>query len=397
MNWSDVTVMSEAGINYDDVVVMSEIGLNWSDVTVGSNPRLPTNLQIAPLAENIGAVGLLEPIHVRELEDGVSRVIRGHRRLMAMLELKDTNPKRFGELFPDGIPAIVWQELSDDEELMLKLDHGGQVTLSDPHELQMSATLMFAQNFTEAQVANQLKPLILKLAPMPPAMKAELKKIDGKVAEARKAEDLTAVAVLEKEYEERVAKGFRGRIQHLHNVARCPDIVNASLYYKACELKPEGFEDEKLPKLTTDQVKALWKAHSKDLEDIGDNGAPKFNKSVVGPLFVEKWTEILQKEADVKDGKAPKQEKAMSAKDMKTEITDGKWESVGFYKLTKHHSGDKSVADLGVHDKDYKALDLVKQFGTDLYDMVIQEAEKIEEKLKSEVEEDKDTETTDES
>ena len=359
--------------------------LELGTITMGENPRLPSNLDIDSLVENIGDIGLLEPIHVWFPNgDDVSEVIRGHRRTMALVELEDRNPKRFSELFPDGIPAIVWDDITAEEALILKLDHGGQVTLSDPHELQMSATLMFRKGFTEAQVANQLKPLIMKLSPkLIPSMASDLKKLEAKLAEAR--ESGKGVSEAENELAGRIANGFRGRVQHLHNVSRCPDIVNASLFFKACDIKPEGFKDEHLPKLTTDQVKALWKAHSKDLEELdAKTGAPKFNKQRVGPLFVEKWKEILQKEAEAASGNKPAKDKAMSGKDMKSEITDGKWQCVGFYKLTKWHSGDKSVEGLETLDREYKALDLVKQFQPDLYEMVVAEASKIEAGLKAE-------------
>ena len=355
-------------------------------VTMGENPRLPTNLEIPALAENIGVVGLLEPIHVWYPKgDGVAEVIRGHRRLMALVELQDKNPMVFAEQFPDGVPAIVWDDITEEEALILKLDHGGQVTLSDPHELQMSAKMMFDKGFTEAQVANQLKPLIVKLAPLSANMQKDIKGLEARITAARAADDSTEIAVASKELEERIAKGFRGRVQHLHNVARCPDIVNASLFYKACDIKPEGFEDDVLPKLTTDMVKALWKAHSKDLEDIDEEtGAPKYNKTRTGPLFVEKWHEILKKEAEAATGNTPTKPKAMSAKDMNGEIKDGKWESVGFYKLTEHHTGDKTVEGLALIDREYKALDLVKQYSDDLFEMVIKEAASIEATLKEE-------------
>ena len=353
-------------------------------ITRGDNPRLPTNLEIAELSENIGNIGLLDPIHGWYPRKGVFELIRGHRRVDALIMLQEKQPDRFKELFPNGIRTVVYKDISKEQALLLKLDHAGQVPLKDPYELQMSATMMFNEGFTEAQVANQLKPLILKISPMPPSARSDLAKIEAKIMEAREKGDLTAVAVHTKEHEERVAKLYRGRMQGLHAVARCPDKVNAALYFKACGIKPKGFEEVELPKLTTDNVNALWKAHSTDLEAMGENGAPKWNKSVTGPVFNEKWAEILQKESEAssKGAEAPR-EKAMSAKDMTQEVKDGKWQSVGFYKLTKHHSGDKSVEGLSVLDKNYRAMDLIEQYASDLFEMVITESAKIEAGLKN--------------
>lgn len=372
------------------IITTMELG----SITMGENPRLPTGLKIASLMEHISVNGLLTAITVWFPENGkVAEVISGHRRLMALNMLKDKNPKLFAKLFPDGIMVIVYEDITAAEALILKLDHGGQVELNDPHELQMSATFMFNKGFTEAQVANQLKPLITKLAPMTASMKSDVKALEAAIAAAREADDQTTVVVKSKELEERIAKGYRGRVQHLHNVARCPEIVNAALFYKACDIKPEGFEDEPLPKITTDNVKALWKAHSKDLEDIDEaTGAPKYSRDIVGPLFLEQWQAILKKEAEKASGTAPVAEKAMSGKAMKNEIKDGKWESVGFYKLTKHHAGDKSITGLVELDKEYKAFDLVRQYSNDLFEMVISEAEKVKAKVKSEEKSETETE-----
>lgn len=355
--------------------------LNLNTITAGDNPRLPTNLRLRELAENIGAVGLLEPVHVWYPGNGeIAELIRGHRRIAAINILADENPSVFVRQFPEGIPAIVWGGITEEEALMLKLDHGGQVTLSDPHELQMSATMMFNRGFTEAQVANHLKPLITRLSAMPAKAKAEIEELESALRAAKALNDDRAINKAELELADRIAKLYRGRVQHLHNVARCPDKVNAALYFAACGEKPKGFEDEALPKLTTDQVKALWKAHQLDLE-ITDpaTGVPKFNKRITGPNFVAKWKALIDAQAKANEDGAEGtvREKAMSAKDMQAELKEGKWESVGFYKLTKRHSGDKSVEGLETLDREYRALDLVKQYDAALFTMVLESAEEI--------------------
>jgi hypothetical protein len=241
--------------------------------------------------------------------------------------------------------------------------------------------MMFARDFTEAQVANQLKPLITRLAPMDAKKKAEIEELEKAVLDAK--ETGKGIEKAEKELSERIAKMYRGRVQHLHDVYRCPHIVNASLYFKACGQKPEGFEEETLPKLTTSQVNSLWKAHKEDLEILDEESqTPKYNKTRVGPNFTAKWSAIVKAEAERANGEpTPPKPKAMSAKDMNAEVTEGKWESVGFCKLTQHHAGNRSIDGLEILDKDYKALDLIKQGANDLYEMVISEASKIEAEL----------------
>lgn len=364
-------------------------------IVAGDNPRLPTNLMLESLAENIEAVGLLEPLHVwyPSPEQDIAELIRGHRRGGALNLLAEFNPMRFAELFPEGIPVIVWEGITAEEALMLKLDHGGQVTLSDPHELQMSATLMFDKNFTEAQVANHLKPLITRLSPMPAKAAKEVKELETALTEAQNGGDVTKVDAAETALTDRIAKLYRGRVQNLHNVARSPELVNAALYFKACGEKLKSYEDTVLPRLTTDQVKALWNAHKLDLEIMGDNGAPKFNKRVVGPNFTSKWNGLVVKEAEaVAEGPKAPREKAMAAKDMKSELTEGKWLSVGFYKLTRHHTGDKTVEGLAELDKAYHAVDLVNQYDPKLLKRLMASAEKIEATLRSESAEGESTE-----
>jgi hypothetical protein len=353
--------------------------LDLDIITMGDNPRLPTTLDIPPLKRNISEVGLLEPITVW-FPNGkeIAEVIRGHRRTIALNQLKDEDPKRFKELFPKGIPAFVRENITEEEVVTLKLDHGGQKGLSHPHELQMSASMMFDKGFTEAQVANQLRPLIDKISPMPSSKRVEVGELESKLAEARASGKAKAIESAEKALYERIAKYHRGRVQYHHDVWRSPYLVEAALYFKACGVVKKGFEKEYLPNLTTSHVKALWKAHKEDLEQKED-GAPKYNKTRVGPLFTEKWNAIVKAEKEKGENPTQSKPKAMSAKDMLAEVKEGKWESKGFCKLALYHAGDKSVEGLSALDKAYKAADLVMSAeDTSLWEMVVTEAKNIE-------------------
>jgi len=352
-------------------------------LTMGENPRLPTNLDIPSLARSISDNGLLEPIHIWFREKGVAEVIRGHRRTMALSVVRETNPERFKELFPNGIECVVWENLDEKEAVRRKLDHSGQVTLSDPYELQMSANMLFAQGFTEAAVANHLMPLIQKISPLPSDKKQELDKLQREIDEARAKKDFDGAERATKALEKRIADLYRGRCQHLRNVSRCPNIVNAALYYKACGQKPKGYEDIELPSLTTDMVKALWKAHEQDLADVNENGVPKYNKEVTGPHFDQKWSEILVKVSE-KEASTETRAKAMSAKAMDAELNDGKYRSQGMVLLTKHHRGEAVATDkLAAFDTLYYSIDLVKDYDEKLYKRVQESAKAIIDQLKS--------------
>jgi ParB-like chromosome segregation protein Spo0J len=130
--------------------------VKFGEITAGENPRLPTNLSLDSLRDNIEGVGLLEPITLWEKSKNVLELIRGHRRTLAIGQIKNRNPKRFEELFGKGIPALVVTGITPEEVITMKLDHSEQRGLSDPHELQRSANMLFAISKTEAEVAVQL-------------------------------------------------------------------------------------------------------------------------------------------------------------------------------------------------------------------------------------------------
>ena len=354
-------------------------------LSMGDNPRLPTNLNIGPLADNIENLGkLLEPITVWQPNgDDQFEVIRGHRRTMAIQTIAERSPKVFEDIFGKGVPAFVVEGCSPEDVVELKLDHTEQQSLSDPHEVQMSADMLFAIRRTEAEVAVQLQSLIEKISPMKSKSKVALKELEDKLSDAKAQGKAKAIEAVDKEIKKFIAEYRRGYVQHLHDVYRSPLKVNASLYYKACGIKPKGFETEDLPRLTNSQVNTLWKAHKEDLEiKDEESGAPKYNQVRIGPQFTEKWDKIVAAEKAAVNGEptAPKP-KAMSAKEMASEVTEGRWSSVGFCKLTNWHCGDKGVEGLDRLDEQYHLIDLVAKEQPDLLEMVVTEGIKIRAEL----------------
>ena len=352
-------------------------------LTMGDNPRLPNNLNILPLADNIEGVGkLLEPITVWTKPDGLVEVIRGHRRTLACQLIHDNNRARFDEIFPEGIPVFMVENCTAEEAVELKLDHTEQRGLTDPHEVQMSANMLFAVRRTEADVAWQLSSLIDKISPMNVKGKEKLGELTEKLesAKASKAKP-KVIEACEKACKEFIAEYRRGYVQNLHNVFRAPKVVCAALFAKAARQNPKEFEGVYLPPLTNADVKALWKAHKTDIAIVDqETKVPVYNQTRVGPNFSTKWDEIVKDSQTEKDDK-PATPKAMSAKDMASDITEGRFCSVGFVKLTNLHCGDKTVEGLDALDHAYHMLDLIAKEQPELYEMVITEGTKVESEL----------------
>jgi len=356
----------------------------FDTIRAGLNPRIPTNLAIASLRDNIEGVGLLEPLTVWEppQQKGVLELIRGHRRKEAIGQILAANPKRFAELFPKGIPVLKVSDITAEEVVMLKLDHSEQRGLSDPHELQRSANMLFDIDKTEAEVAFQLSGLIDKISPMKQKSRVELESIDSKIKAAKDSGNDAAVQLMEREKRDFIAAYRRGFVQNLHNTFRCPVAVMNALYFKATGMKPEGV-NEYLPNLTAADVTVLWTAHKADLGIMGENGVPKYNKQIVGPNFTEKWAKLCakSKEAAESTDSAVAKPKAMSAKEMAAEIKEGKFKSELACKLTSHHSGDKAIDDLTLLDNAAYQSDLVRRFDKVLWETVVTVSNEIEKRL----------------
>lgn len=331
-------------------------------IKMAKNVRLESRYNLPPLMEDIRANGLKTPISV--YKDGEKYpVLQGHRRTRAIALLKETDPARYKELFSEGIPCIVREVSGERDIARFKVDHGNELSLTDPFELQMCASMLFDVAYKEREVVVELSGMMDRISPM-------------------KAEKRTAIenASTQSEKDKILFEYRRGLVQGLHNAHRCPPKVMAALEFKATGEQIEGYDGEYLPKLTTSMVQSLWKAHSEDLKVEDGEGRKVFSKRRTGPKFNEKWDKIVEssqkREADKEEGVV--REKAMSGKDMKTEIKDGKWLSDFGTLLTKHHSGDKSVGDLTPYDETCYLAELVKEADQKLWKAVVKAAKAIE-------------------
>lgn len=352
-------------------------------ITVGENPRIPNRMLLDSLKDSIRGIGLTDPIMVWEAEKGkgVVQVIRGHRRLASIHEILAEDSVRFNELFPKGIPVVKVSDISADEALRLKLDHSDQLGLSDPHELQRSANMLFAAGKVEADVAMQLSGLIDKISPMNDKARVKLAALKAGLAKAESDNNPAAIELAKRDIRDHIFTYRRGFVQNLHNIYRCPDVVMASLYKKACGESPKEYADVYLPPVTTSEAVKLYQLHAKDCETL-ENGVPKFNKTVTGPEFNKKWAELCAKHQEA-DGKVKEtRAKAMSSKDMEEERKG--YKSALAVLLTRRHCGEAVSADIAGLDEEAYRAGLVKKYNPEAWLKVVALAMEIESKLAAE-------------
>lgn len=316
-------------------------------IYMGRNVRLPALMKIAELAADIAENGLLTPILVYEVKPRGFEVIQGHRRLHSIQSLAE---EAFEKHFSRGIPVTVVTGVTYDEAQLMKVDHGNEVGLSDPMEIQLCGNILFSQGKSEKEAVIRLAALMDRIKPM---KSEKLKKYQTMLADAKlltiKGMTEEAKAKL-KDAEDFLFNYRRGYIQNIHNAWRCPTVVMAALYLKATGTAPEKgtdfFTEQKLPKgITYQHVTSLWKAFEKDLTHKDETGKLKYNKTLPGPDFTAKWNEIcteLNKAAEDSESGGTRA-KAMSAGDMEKELTEGKWQSNGFQMLTRHHRKEEGV------------------------------------------------------
>jgi hypothetical protein len=339
-----------------------------TDITVGVNVRLPNRYSIPNLAADIMQRGLITPILCWLTALKVIEVLQGHRRLAAIKWIEQNNPAAFSKWFGKGVPIIMVDGITADEALTMKVDHGNELSLSDPFELQMCANLLFQSNHTEEFVIIELASLMERLNPMKSDKSKELATMRVDLADAKEKKDATRAAKLEEGIVKLLFEYRRGMVQNLHNTFRCPDVVMAALYFKATGETPDGYAGEYLPKLTTGQVTALWKAHKDDLEIRDGKGLPKYSKKLVGPNFREKWAQLIEAEKRVDSEPETTRPKAMSAKDIDAEVKEGKWSSPFAHALCLHFLGNKQVEGLAEMDTRSYQVELVAKHDPKAYE-----------------------------
>ena len=320
---------------------IKDVALN--ELKEGVNTRLTASLDYEGMADSLEDRGMDEPIQAWKTDEGSLEIVRGYRRFNGASILKSRNPKRFKELFPNGIPVIIRKDITNASEAALaKVDHGTVVSLRFRSERDMAVAILKDEGCTEEEICARLEGLFAKFQTAVPSSKRE------KLAELKK--DPVGNRV---EIRKLVHETYKGQLQASIAVWKCPPRVAECLrHLEAKEPLPKGV---KCPaKLTYGDVKKLAKALEEDCKILDDGGVPKHSKGNPGPNFSRQWAETLK--VVKKEGTRAK---AMSANAMQEQLDSGAWDSEGFKLLTQQHSGKQDVKGLKAADEKLYLVDLV--------------------------------------
>lgn len=357
---------------------------------VGQNVRLMSRMNLDTLQKDIEAVGLQNPIQVWNPNGDKSRfeVLRGHRRKAVLDRIQQSNPEAYARHFAKGVACLVVSDIDANEAMELKVDHGNELSLSDPFELQLCGNMLFSAGKTEEAVILALAGLMDRISPMKASRRKELEAIQQAAEAAETAGEKLMASAKREEANKLIADYRRGMVQGIHNAYRCPSIVMAALASEAGGVIPQEFATEFLPSLTSNDVKVLWKAHTQDMT-ILENGRPKFNQNRPGPAFRAGWEKIVLKAKEQAASPDTVRIKAMSANDILKDVKEGKFRSSLACRMSAYHAGDKEVAILLPElDAEAYAGELVKAYNPNLWKQVLESAASEEKKL---IEQDKAT------
>lgn len=128
----------------------------------GENVRGELVRQIPAMVASILAKGFepSHPVTVSAKPDGTFRILRGHRRHEAAEFIRENHPDDFARIFPDGtMPAVVYRDLTDEQEKLLLVDHGAsadRVPLDEWSKFRAIAMLVSIGGQTQSAIAQKL-------------------------------------------------------------------------------------------------------------------------------------------------------------------------------------------------------------------------------------------------
>jgi len=315
-----------------------------SELTEGRNTRLSASFDYESMADSLEDRGMDEPIQAWKNDEGALEIVRGYRRFNGASIVAKRNPKRFKELFPNGIPVIIRKDITNASEAALaKVDHGTVVSLRFRSERDLAVAILKDEGCTEEEICARLEGLFAKFQTAVPSSKRD-KLVELKLDPIKNRVEIRKL----------VHETYKGQLQASIAVWKCPPVVAECLrHLEAKEPLPKGV---KCPaKLTYADVKKLAKALEEDCQILDDKGVPKHSKGNPGPNFNREWAERLKAEAK----KGEKRPKAMSANAMQEQLDSGAWDSEGFKLLTQQHAGKQDVKGLKAADEKLYLVDLV--------------------------------------
>ena len=326
------------------------ISVELKAIYAGLNVRIPGLAYVDELYEDIKANGLKERPWVFATGKNLYEMIRGHLRLQVLDRLESEEPARFLELFPGSkIGVVLISDLTYEQAQVEKIDHGNENPLMHTMEAQLSANLLFSNNLTESQVATQLAGLMNRIKPMKADKREELDLLRKDVTSYKETGRFDDIPLKEKQIAELQLNYRKGWIQNMKAIYRCPNVVMATMWFKATAkrnwkgiLEIDIADDVYLPsRLQVDQAKnKLYPAFKKDLA-ISVSGACPYNKRVPGPNFNEVWDIICGKSKEKEDAPETVRAKAYSKEELKTDSE--KYNSQGFTMLCEHHRRNPEV------------------------------------------------------
>ncbi len=103
--------------------------IDISSLEHDGNPRTADGMKLDKLMASYETHGYQADSTIMVEEKGDKfLVLRGNRRTLAALEIRDKNQDLFARVFPDGkIPAVVAKSLTDQERILLRIDHSGEM------------------------------------------------------------------------------------------------------------------------------------------------------------------------------------------------------------------------------------------------------------------------------
>lgn len=343
------------------------------------NPRLPTNVAVEEMVDDILRVGgITDPLDVELMPEGLI-VRRGNRRTLAGQFILLNHPEEAELCFPNGeVAARVHEGLTGRERAELICDHGVVRGLVNPHEIERSAALLFEAGATEADVAIKLSGLLEILYPLSAKNAKTEKSLVTRLKEARDAKLIESTAELEAELHEFYASNRRGKVQGLKAVWRCPQkVMEARFFHATSGLRNDEAafaEDEYIPILTLKQCNKLWKAFEKDLEITDTSGKRVYSKDRPGPDFNGVWVSTCNEQEEAAGKPKTVRPKAMGAKAIKEEANH--FVSNAFVQLSKHHAGE-TVEGLQALDRIIQTAELVSKHRPDDWEAVEEIAQEI--------------------
>jgi hypothetical protein len=203
------------------------------------------------------------PLVVSQKDDGKCCVLVGNRRTEGLQWLLDNDPSGFDRALPSGkVPCVVHKGLTEEEEVMLRIDHStdeDRVELDEWSMFEAVQQLVRVGFDTQEGIAEKL----------------------GKFIKTGK----------------NAGKPNRSWVQPRVNLARLPEFV-------AVELQKRNV-DRKSTLLRWENIPALFKLWTEEFSDYPDAPGPKFTElweSIVHPTPVEE-TEAKERPLSVADAK----------------------------------------------------------------------------------------------